>query len=122
MLDRVLGDWHTLHEYLGSKAGAGVFQAVIALMPPHDTYVELFAGTGAVLVRKPPAARSFAVDLNADVLALVPNEYPGLTKHQGDAFHFLDGYDYAAGGRTLIYADPRICIRRAPARSAIGTN
>lgn len=44
--------------YLGSKAGAGVFRALIALMPPHVTYVELFAGTGAVLVRKIPATRS----------------------------------------------------------------
>ena len=92
--------------YLGSKAGAGVFQAIIALMPPHDTYVELFAGTGAVLLRKPPAIRSVAVDLNADVLASIPDAYPGLLKQLGDAFHFLDGYDYAAGGRTLIYADP----------------
>ena len=92
--------------YLGSKAGMGVFQAVIALMPPHDTYVELFAGTGAVLLRKPPAVRSFAVDLNADVLASIPDNHPGLTKHTGDAFRFLDAYDYAGAGRTLIYADP----------------
>ena len=27
-------------------------------------------------------------------------------KHNGDAFTFLDGYDYASCGRTLIYADP----------------
>lgn len=92
--------------YLGSKAGPGVFQAVIALMPPHDTYVELFAGTGAVLIRKPSAIRSFAVDLNAEVLASISSEYPGLTRHLGDAFQFLDSYDYAAAGRTLIYADP----------------
>lgn len=92
--------------YLGSKSGAGVFQAVIALMPPHDTYVELFAGTGAVLLRKPPAVRSIAVDLNADVLASIPDDYPGLMKHNGDAFSFIDAYDYAAAGRTLIYADP----------------
>ena len=78
--------------YLGSKAGAGVFQAVIALMPPHDTYVELFAGTGAVLLRKPPAARSFAVDLNTDVLASIPDDHPGLVKHNGDAFTFIPAW------------------------------
>lgn len=54
--------------YLGSKAGAGVYQAIIALMPPHDTYVELFAGSGAVLQRKAPAAQSFAVDLDKQAL------------------------------------------------------
>src|SRR5258708_5483927 len=55
--------------YLGSKSASGAYQAIIALMPPHDTYVELFAGSGAVLIRKPQAASSFAVDLDARPLA-----------------------------------------------------
>jgi len=59
--------------YLGSKAAS---DAIIALMPPHDTYIELFVGSGVVLRRKPPAARLFAVDLDGDVLRALP-EYPG---------------------------------------------
>lgn len=26
--------------YLGSKAASGVYQRIIAEMPPHDTYIE----------------------------------------------------------------------------------
>lgn len=26
--------------YLGSKAASGVYQKIIAEMPPHDTYIE----------------------------------------------------------------------------------
>lgn len=92
--------------YLGSKAISGAYQAIIALMPPHDTYVDLFVGSGAVLLRKPPAARSYAVDLDRSALDHVPDDFPGLVKHHGDAFHFIDDFDYAGSGRTLIYADP----------------
>ena len=91
-------------KWLGSKAGSGVFQAIIALMPPHDTYIELFAGSGAVLKRKPPAQQSYAVDLDERALALIPS---AATRVKGDAFTFLDEFDYAGSGRTLIYADPR---------------
>lgn len=91
--------------YLGSKAGAGVYQAIIALMPPHDTYIELFVGSGAVLRRKPAAPVSFAVDLNAAVLLSI-TDVPGCTRVHKDAFTFLDEFDYAGSGRVLIYADP----------------
>ncbi|NPD70345.1 hypothetical protein HN018_28165 (plasmid) [Lichenicola cladoniae] len=92
--------------YLGSKAASGAYQAIIALMPPHDTYVDLFAGSGAVLLRKPPAARSYAVDLDRAALDRVPDDFPGLVKHHGCAFRFIDDFNYARSGRTLIYADP----------------
>ena len=92
--------------YLGSKAASGTYQAIIALMPPHDTYVELFAGSGAVLLRKPPAARSFAVDLDPVPLAEIQAARPDVECVNADAFTFIDGYDYARSGRTLIYADP----------------
>jgi len=91
--------------YLGSKAASGTFQAIIAVMPPHDTYVELFAGSGAVLLRKPPAARSYAVDLDPRPLAAIHIARPDVECCATDAFDFLDGFDYAAAGRTLIYAD-----------------
>jgi methylase of polypeptide subunit release factors len=92
--------------YLGSKAASGAFQAIIALMPPHDTYVELFTGSGAVLTRKPLARRSFAVDLDSAALGALPGEYPGLERVCNDALAFLDGFDWESAGRVLIYADP----------------
>ena len=92
--------------YLGSKAASGAYQAIIALMPPHDTYIELFAGSGAVLLRKPPAARSFAVDLNAEPLASIRAARPEVECVHADARSFIDGFDYEGSGRVLIYADP----------------
>jgi DNA adenine methylase len=92
--------------YLGSKAASGAFQAIIALMPPHDTYLELFAGSGAVLLRKPPARRSVAVDLDSAVLDALPGDCPSLERVCGDALAFLGGFHWQGAGRVLIYADP----------------
>ena len=91
--------------YLGSKAASGAYQAIIAVMPPHDTYVELFAGSGAVLLHKPAAVRSYAVDLDPRPLASICTARPDVDCRAVDAFDFLDGFDYAGAGRTLIYAD-----------------
>jgi hypothetical protein len=33
---------------VGSKGGAGVAQPIISLMPPHELYIEAFAGLAAV--------------------------------------------------------------------------
>ena len=41
--------------YPGGKNGAGVYQAIINQMPPHQTYIEGFLGSGAVLRMKKPA-------------------------------------------------------------------
>ena len=91
--------------YLGSKAASGAYQAIIAMMPPHDTYIEVFAGSGAVLLRKPPCMQSYAVDLDAAALATIPQQ-ASLTKIEADALEFLKGFDYEKAGRVLVYADP----------------
>lgn len=54
--------------YPGGKGGAGVFQTIINHMPPHDTYIEAFAGSGAVLRAKRPALRNIAIDRSATAL------------------------------------------------------
>jgi DNA adenine methylase len=50
--------------YAGGKNGNGVYQRIISMMPPHDTYIEAFLGSGAILRRKLPAAKSFAYELD----------------------------------------------------------
>ncbi len=92
--------------YLGSKAAAGAYQAIISLMPPHDTYIELFAGSGVVMRRKPPAAESFAVELDPRPLRELRKACPQAICVNADAFRFLADFDYGARGRVLIYADP----------------
>lgn len=91
--------------YLGAKSGSGVYQAIIAQMPPHDTYIETHLGTGAVMRAKPPAARSIGVELDPATIAAYPPP-AGVELVQGDAAAFLRGFDVAGAGRVLVYADP----------------
>jgi DNA adenine methylase len=90
--------------YLGSKAASGAYQAIIAAMPPHDTYLETHLGSGAIARRKPPAARNIGIDLDASALAGFG--HPAMELHQGDAVAYLQQFDYTKAGRVLIYADP----------------
>jgi hypothetical protein len=36
-----------MKNYFGSKATSGLCQPIIAMMPPHDTYIETHLGRGA---------------------------------------------------------------------------
>ena len=47
--------------YPGGKNGAGVYQTLINLIPPHDTYIETYLGGGAIMrsaVFQPGSKRS----------------------------------------------------------------
>jgi len=52
----------------GGKAGAGVYQTIINLMPPHQVYIEPFLGGGAIMRLKRPAALNIGVDLDPAVV------------------------------------------------------
>lgn len=49
--------------YPGGKNGAGTYQKLINLMPPHDVYIEAFLGSGAVMRLKRPARLNIGLDL-----------------------------------------------------------
>ncbi|MDZ7750650.1 MAG: DNA methylase [Gammaproteobacteria bacterium] len=89
--------------YFGSKATSGLCQAIIALMPPHDTYIESHLGGGAIMQRKPPALVNIGIDRNRRALAKFECPYPVELVH-GCAHRFLAEYAYR--GRELIYSDP----------------
>ena len=89
--------------YFGSKATSGLCQPIIAMMPPHDTYIETHLGGGAIMKRKPPALCNIGIDLNPRALADFDCDYP-VRLIQGCAHRFLAEYDYQ--GRELIYCDP----------------
>lgn len=89
--------------YFGSKATSGLCQAIIALMPPHDTYIETHLGGGAIMKRKPAALRNIGIDLNQHALEKFQCAYPVELVH-GCAHRFLADYDYR--GRELVYCDP----------------
>lgn len=91
--------------YLGAKSGSGVYQAIINLMPPHETYIEAFLGTGAVMQRKAPAQRNIGLDLSK--ACIDGFDYAGAVElHCVSAFNYLANFDYKNAGSTLVYCDP----------------
>jgi site-specific DNA-adenine methylase len=78
-------------------------QPIIALMPPHDTYLETHLGGGAIMKRKVPAPRTIGIDLDQRALQKFQCAYPVELVH-GCAHRFLADYDYR--GRELVYCDP----------------
>lgn len=89
--------------YFGSKATSGLCQPIIAMMPPHDTYIETHLGGGAIMRRKPPALHNIAIDLDPKPLDAFDCDYP-VEKVHGCAHQFLSTYAYH--GRELVYCDP----------------
>ncbi|TLU69579.1 DNA adenine methylase [Enterobacter sp. MF024] len=94
--------------YLGSKAASGVYQNIIAEMPPHDTYIETHLGGGAVMLRKPPAMCNIGIDVDGQTLEDFAHDHNRLYIDlvRADAVHYLNNYDFYRAGRVLIYADP----------------
>lgn len=90
--------------YLGAKSGAGVFQTIINLMPPHETYIEPFFGSGAIYKKKAKAFRSILNDKDKDCFknftdteAIIFNKC---------ALELLKLLDFDSFGETVIYCDP----------------
>jgi DNA adenine methylase len=93
--------------YLGSKAASGAFQAVIGSMPPHEVYIEAFAGSGAVLRAKPDCVRSVAIDRDAAVFERFAPWPAGVELMTADAIATLAEFDYGGSPeRVLVYCDP----------------
>lgn len=92
-----------MSSYFGSKATSGLCQPIIAMMPPHDTYIETHLGGGAIMRRKPPALYNIAIDLDPETLRTFECDYP-VEKVQGCAHEFLSAYTFS--GRELVYCDP----------------
>jgi len=89
--------------YFGPKATSGLCQPIIALMPPHDTYIETHLGGGAIMQRKPAALHNIGIDLNPQALSRFHCDYP-VEKIHGCAHRFLAEFPFQ--GRELIYSDP----------------
>jgi len=92
-----MGNW------FGSKATSGLCQPIVALMSPHDTYIETHLGGGAIMKRKPAARHNIGIDLDARALERFQCDYP-VEKIHGCAHRFLAEYPFS--GRELVYSDP----------------
>ena len=89
--------------YFGSKATSGLCQPIIAMMPPHDTYIETHLGGGAIMKRKPAALKNIGIDIDPRPLDGFECGYP-VSLVKGSAHEFLRGYDFRGG--ELVYSDP----------------
>lgn len=104
--------------YPGGKGGAGVYQQIIAQMPPHRVYIEPFLGGGAVMRQKRAAARTIGIDRDAAAVAgvrAVLDGLPGLDLRVGDALTFLREYPWT--GDEMVYADPPYLLDTRGGRS-----
>lgn len=97
-----------MNNYFGSKATSGLCQPIIAMMPPHDTYIETHLGGGAIMQRKPPVLHNIGIDLDLKPLTAFECDY-SVEKIHGCAHQFLSSYTY--GGRELVYCDPPYLLR-----------
>jgi hypothetical protein len=60
----------TSWRYPGGKGGAGVYQTLINLIPPHEVYIETHLGGGAIMRYKKPAKYNIGIDIDPDVIEL----------------------------------------------------
>lgn len=93
--------------YFGSKAASGLYQNIIAMMPPHDTFIETHLGGGVVMQKKPPSQNNIAIDIDPEPLKAFTCDYP-VQKINTCAHGYLSEYDYT--GSELIYCDPPYLI------------
>ena len=91
------------HPWFGSKAASGLWQALIALMPPHAVYIETHLGGGAVMKRKPAALRNIGIDLDARALSSFECGH-AVELVNADCHGYLA--DFAFDGSELVYSDP----------------
>lgn len=101
-----------LQRYMGAKNNDGLWQMIIALMPPHDTYIEPFAGSAAIFARKARSQRSILIERDRDQAGALSVWLAGLKDRgivemcEADGLLYLSSFDPAAYGRVLLYADP----------------
>ena len=99
--------------YPGGKGNS--YHHIINLIPPHDTYIEPFAGGAAIAQAKRPAKKNILIDIDLEVvrkLSPIISTEP-LPDHweikNVDAIEWLDWFRFnpkSVDPNTFIYLDP----------------
>lgn len=122
--------------YPGGKAGSGVYQTLINLMPRHRVYVEGFIGGGAIMQYKRPAQHNFGLDIDAAViknwrkatgdgtLVGMVSDNPACTMHGQEAeFICTDAIRWLEKSRLvgdeLVYLDPPYLLETLSSKQPI---
>jgi 16S rRNA G966 N2-methylase RsmD len=102
--------------YPGGKNGAGVYQQIINLMPPHRIYIEPFLGSGAILRMKRAAAASIGIDIDAAAIDRIEHDFssdgmfvpvPNLELYCEDGLTWLSRhFDFVDAAGVMVYLDP----------------
>jgi DNA adenine methylase len=81
------------------------YPRIIGLLPPHETYIEAFAGNAAVARKKRPSTRTILVDRDSAVIDRLRQWVPESWEIRcQDALSFLG--HYSCNGSELVYCDP----------------
>jgi site-specific DNA-adenine methylase len=96
--------------YPGGKEAEGTAQKIINQQPPHDTYIEAFAGHAAVARWKRPALHTTLIDRDPDAIHWLA-EHTNYNEQllTANALEWLPAQHFDA--RTLIYCDPPYLLR-----------
>lgn len=109
------------NQFNGGKGGAGVFQNIINLMPPHTTYVEAFLGSGIILKKKRPAHCSIAIEIDSQTinrfLSVEFDHLENFTIKNGDALEILPKLRLEK--TALIYCDPPYLLETRKSKAKI---
>ncbi len=102
--------------YPGGKGGAGVYQTLINMIPPHDVYIETHLGSGAIMRHKRPAKQNIGVDIDPDIISKwnAPGHHRQNDDASGNIFINDDAFFYLQNNLMLrwpkkkyfIYCDP----------------
>lgn len=79
-------------------------QAIINIMPPHETYIEPFLGSGQILKRKPKAQKTIGFDIDKSCVDAFDYTCSNMEIFCADAFQFIPSYSWT--GDELVYFDP----------------
>ena len=83
-----------------------MYQKLINLIPPHETYIETHFGNGAIMRYKRPATANIGIDIDPVLIEAwqrKPLGFP-ITLVCKDAVSFLKRYSF--DGTEFVYADP----------------
>lgn len=107
--------------YPGGKGGAGVYQTIINQIPPHEVYVEPFAGGAAVFRHKRLASRTELWEIShSQYLSLRQDDATRKFVHHGCGLQMLERYVDSTDNQKLFYCDPPYPLGTRTARKLYG--